>query len=126
MQLSKVIGSTVSFIAILGFYGFILTKFYRRKRRQESLNNDQRNISYLRQQKVSFSSVENGKISQILIDSKKNEHQAVSRRLSEISFHLSYIKSSNYILLTLSAYFLCHSPMFLHQLIGLLRYDSIY
>ena len=121
MQLSKVLGSTLSFIALLGFYGYILTKFYRRKRRQETFNKDQNKNGQQTQQKVSFSSEENGKISQILTGLNSKDHRKVSRRLSELSFHVSYIKSSNYILLTLCAFGLCHLPMYFHQLFELIR-----
>ena len=122
MQLSKLLGSTLSFMALLGFYGYILTKFYRRKRRQETFNNSQNKNGHQNQQKVSFSSEENGKINQILTGLNSKDHQKVSRRLSELSFHVSYIKSSNYILLTLSAFCLCHLPMFFHQLFELIRF----
>ena len=121
MQLSKLLGSTLSFMALLGFHGYILTKFYRRKRRQETFNNNQNKRGQRNQQKVSFSSEENGIINQIIprLDTKVN--QKVARRLSELSFHVSYIKSSNYILLTLSAFCLCHLPMYFHQLFELIR-----
>lgn len=122
MQLSKLLGSTLSFMALLGFYGYILTKFYRRKRRQETFNNNQNKNGHQNQQKVSFSSEENGKINQILTGLNSKDHRKVSRRLSELSFHVSYIKSSNYILLTLSAFCLCHLPMFFHQLFELIRF----
>ena len=120
MQLSKILGSSLSFMAVLGFYGYILTKFYRRKRRQENFNSNQNNNRS--QQKVSFSSIENGKMNQILTGLNTNDHRKVSRRLSEVSFHVSYIKSSNYILITLSALCLCHLPLFFHQLFGLIRF----
>ena len=121
MQLSKLLGSTLSFMALLGFYGYILTKFYKRKRRQETFSNNQKKNGHQNEQKVSFSSEENGKINQILTGLNSKEHRKVSRRLSELSFHVSYIKSSNYILLTLSAFCLCHLPMFFHQLFELIR-----
>ena len=122
IQFSKLFGSVLSFMALLGFHGYILTKFYRRKRRQENFNNDQNRKGYKHHQKVSFSSQENGQINQILSASNSKDHHKVSRRLSELSFHVSYIKSSNYILITLSALCLCHLPMFFHQLFELIRY----
>ena len=123
IQISKLLGSVLSFMALLGFHGYILTKFYRRKRRQETFNNDKKRKGYKNQQKVSFSSQENGQINQILSASNSKDHHKVSRRLSELSFHVSYIKSSNYILITLSAFCLCHLPMFFHQLFELIRYE---
>lgn len=122
MQLSKLLGSTLSFMALLGFHGYILTKFYRRKRRQETYNNNLNKKGHRNQQKVSFSSEESVKINQIVtrrLDTRDN--QKVARRLSELSFHVSYIKSSNYIILTLSAFCFCHLPMYFHQLFELIR-----
>ena len=121
--MSKVFGMALSYMALLGFYGYILTKFYRRKRRQESFKNEQNRKGYKRQQKVSFSSQENVQINKILSASNPKDHRKVSRRLSELSFHVSFVKSSNYILITLSALCLCHLPMFFHQLFGLIRYQ---
>ena len=123
MQMSKVFGMALSYMALLGFYGYILTKFYRRKRRQESFKNEQNRKGYKHQQKVSFSSQENVQINTILSASNPKDHRKVSRRLSELSFHVSFVKSSNYILITLSALCLCHLPMFFHQLFGLIRYQ---
>ena len=123
MQMSKVFGMALSYMALLGFYGYILTKFYRRKRRQESFKNEQNRKGYKHQQKVSFSSQENVQINKILSASNPKDHRKVSRRLSELSFHVSFVKSSNYILITLSALCLCHLPMFFHQLFGLIRYQ---
>ena len=123
MQMSKVFGMALSYMALLGFYGYILTKFYKRKRRQETFNNEQNRKGYKRQQKVSFSSQENVQINKILSASNSKDHRKVSRRLSELSFHVSFVKSSNYILITLSALCLCHLPMFFHQLFGLIRYQ---
>ena len=121
--MSKVFGMALSYMALLGFYGYILTKFYRRKRRQESFKNEQNRKGYKHQQKVSFSSQENVQINKILSASNPKDHRKVSRRLSELSFHVSFVKSSNYILITLSALCLCHLPMFFHQLFGLIRYQ---
>ena len=103
-------------------HGYILTKFYRRKRRQETYNKNLNKKGHRNQQKVSFSSEESVKINQIVtrrLDTRDN--QKVARRLSELSFHVSYIKSSNYIILTLSAFCFCHLPMYFHQLFELIR-----
>ena len=49
----------------------------------------------------------------------RRKKSSVSR---QVSFHVSYLRSSNYVLITLLVFFLCHAPLFVHQMIGVIKF----
>ena len=53
---------------------------------------------------------------------KKSHIRKKSSNLSrQVTFHVSYLRSSNYILVTLFTFWIFHSPVFVYQMIELFR-----
>ena len=135
VQLSTTIIVLISIVAVFSFYGVILTKFYRRKKKLEEIQaslkereKEKPKDSFLRrclgyfsskkekcavQMKEIKSRTDNGDA--ILVTQKtRRKKSSVTKQLS---FHVSYLRSSNYVLVTLLVFFMCHAPLFVHQMI---------
>ena len=135
----------ISIVAMFSFYGVILSKFYRRKRRLEKIQTSlvqkrergKSGNSVLRRYLgfLSNSSKECIKTSGFQmkeIESRPDKEVAIhptqpARRKKnsvsrQLSFHVSYLRSSNYVLITLLVFFLCHAPLFVHQMIGVIKF----
>ena len=105
-----------SVVAVFSFYGIILTKFYRRKRKMERFHVANSDV----QMKQIISSSGNGEI--FHLDTFNKRMQKKISVSSQLSFHMSYLKSSNYVLVTLLAFFMCHAPLFVHQMIEITKW----
>ena len=132
----------ISIVAIFCFYGVILSKFYRRKKRLEKIHTSLNQNKEKRKSKDNFfrkylryySSKENiGDVQMREIESRPDKdvafhptQQPARRKKSsvsrQLSFHVSYLRSSNYVLITLLVFFMCHAPLFVHQMIGVIKF----
>ena len=132
----------ISIVAMFSFYGVILSKFYRRKRRLEKIQTSliqerekEKSENRLFRRYLGFLSKECNKTSGSQmreIESKPDKEVAIhptqpARRKKssvsrQVSFHVSYLRSSNYVLITLLVFFLCHAPLFVHQMIGVIKF----
>ena len=150
--MSTTLSLAVSIIVFFSYYGVILSKFYKRRKRfdtlKRSLNSDylpkMRKISFTQKvlfffnlkfgEKHSFdkdddvylrqmtSISENGEIFKIDLQPDRKAGQRKSSSLSRhLSFHVSYLKSSNYVLVTLLTFWMLHSPIFVYQTVELIR-----
>ena len=135
----------ISIVAMFSFYGVILTKFYRRKRRLEKIQTSliqkrekeksenklfKRYLGFLSNSSKEYIDTTGLQMKEIEsrpdkegaihpTQSARRKKSSVSRQLS---FHVSYLRSSNYVLVTLLVFFLCHAPLFVHQMIGVMKF----
>ena len=153
IQLSTTALTLLVFLAVFCFYGVILSKYYKRKRKFDSfrqslegeaphkykdINFSKRSIHFLPlkksikdpngnedqnvQLKHMKSLSENGDILKIDLTPISRIGQRKSSNLSQqLSFHVSYLKSSNYVLVTLFSFWMFHSPLFVYQNVELFK-----
>ena len=136
----------ISIVAMFSFYGVILSKFYIRKRRLEKIQTSilietrekgksesslfRRYLGFLSNsskeciktsgfQMKEIESRPDKEVASHPTQPARRKKSSVSRQLS---FHVSYLRSSNYVLITLLVFFLCHAPLFVHQMIGVIKF----
>ena len=130
-------------------YAMILIKFYKRKRNYENIREESLKDSYMEVSPIKFSGtflfiipvrlpmpippLNSGVILREMSegnarrtetsepDKKAMRRSTMSRRFS---FHLSYLKSSNYVLVILLSFCIFHAPLFFYQARELVRYGS--
>ena len=150
--MSTTLSLAVSIFVFFSNYGVILSKFYQRRKKFETIKRSL-NSDYLpKQKKISFSQKvlfffnlkfgekhsfdkdndvhlkqmtsisENGEIFKIDLQHDRRPGQRKGSSLSrQLSFHVSYLKSSNYVLVTLLTFWMLHSPLFVYQIVELIR-----
>ena len=152
MQLSNVIFLFLSIIIVFTFYGVILSKFYKRRKRFDTIKRELKEDFHPKLNKISFTKSsfhiipinksiripderydKNVDLKQIRrmsnegeetkIRSKSNIKKKSSNLSRQVTFHVSYLRSSNYILVTLFTFWIFHSPVFVYQMIELFRWD---
>ena len=143
VQLSTTIFVLISIVAVFCFYGVILSKFYRRKRRLDKIQTSLTQNKEKKEPKDNFfrkylhyysskESIGTSDVQMREIESKPDKNiafhptQPARRKKSsvsrQLSFHVSYLRSSNYVLITLLVFFMCHAPLFVHQMIGVIKF----
>ena len=152
LQLSNVIFLFLSIIIVFTFYGVILSKFYKRRKRFDTIKRELKEDFHPKLNKISFTKSsfhiipinksiripderydKNVDLKQIRrmsnegeetkIRSKSNIKKKSSNLSRQVTFHVSYLRSSNYILVTLFTFWIFHSPVFVYQMIELFRWD---
>lgn len=153
IQLSTSALCLLVILAVFGFYGLILTKYYKRKRKFDSfkqsldgdvppkyreINFSKRSVQFLplkksirdpngnEEQSVQLKHMksisEHGEIFKIDLTPISRIGQRKTSNLSQqLSFHVSYLKSSNYVLVTLFTFWMFHSPLFVYQNVELFK-----
>jgi len=71
---------------------------------------------------IQYSNLEEGKA----YENKNLMRKKSTNILKQLSFHISNLKSSNYVLTTLFIFWLLHSPIFIYQTVELIRLYSGY
>jgi len=135
-QLSITIPFFVTILVVFILYGIILSKFYRIRKRVETLKKEltdfkpkQRKATMIplkfnvNSEEIEYSkSADKEKGNEI--ENKNFIKMKSTNILKQLSFHFSYLKSSNYVLTTLFIFWLLHSPMFIYQTVELIRLYS--
>ena len=150
LLLSNVIFLFLSIIIVFSFYGEILSKFYKRRKKLNIFQRELKDDFQPKLKKISFtksynnffpisktvktpenkmengidlkhfrSTSEEGK--ETVIKKKEQTKRKESNLSKHLTFHASYLKSSNYILVTLFAFCLFHTPIFVYEMIVIVR-----
>ena len=145
-QLSTLVCSFITTIIVFLIYAAILVKFYRRKKNYENFREESFKVFYTKVNPIKFSGTVffiipvrlplplNPANNAVVLKQMNGEHGRNTRlsEMSEIeenkksisrhfSFHISYIKSSNYVLVILLSYLIFHAPLFIYQASELVR-----
>ena len=132
-QLSITIPFFVSILVVFILYGIILSKFYKIRKRVETFQKDLTTDVQQKEMKTEIAPKKFQVNSNVIQNSKSEEEKAhynpyknlIRKKspniLKQVSFHFSYIKSSNYVLTILFIFWLLHSPIFIFQTVELSR-----
>jgi hypothetical protein len=142
-QLSTVVFIFLTTLIVFLIYTAILIKFYKRKRNYENLREESLKDFHPLQNKIQFSATTifiipisfelpsatqksnvslkkirripgNGSNSKEIFE-KPQRTKTTSTLSRGFSFHVSYIKSSNYVLIILLSFCIFHAPLFIYQ-----------
>ena len=136
---------------VFSFYGVILSKFYRRKKKLNIFQRELKEDFQPKLKKISFTKSYNNVLpihktvktpiakiehgvdlkqfrsisdegKETIINKKLQIKRKESKLSKQLTFHASYLKSSNYILVTLFAFCLFHSQIFVYEMIVIVRW----
>ena len=123
----------MTILVVFILYGIILSKFYKIRKRVETFQKDLTTDVQQKEMKTEIAPKKFQVNSNVIQNSKSEEEKAhynpyknlIRKKspniLKQLSFHISYIKSSNYVLTILFIFWLLHSPIFIFQTVELSR-----
>ena len=121
----------MTILVVFILYGIILSKFYKIRKRVETLKKELTDFKPKQRKatmiplKYNSKEIEYSKSADVEkgneIQNKNLIKMKSTNILKQLSFHFSYLKSSNYVLTTLFIFWLLHSPIFIYQTVELIR-----